>query len=172
MPITPLHFGLATPLKVIRGDKFSVPAFLIANCVMDIEPIMKVLFDLPGELHEVTHNYVFAGTLAYCCWLFTKAAYRCPDARAARINEGFLWGVLSHVFIDSLVHVGMDPLWPLLGNPFYIDGMKWTSILLFVGLVWGLTFFTGPSSERRHSALKRLERTRAYFAGLFQSMCR
>jgi hypothetical protein len=172
MPITPLHFGLATPLKVIRGDKFSVPAFVWANCLIDIEPIAKILFELPGELHEVTHNYLIAFFMSWFCWVWTKAVYRERDPRAARINEGFAWGVGTHVFVDSLVHADMNPLWPYIGNPFYIDQMGWVSLICFIGLIWGLTFFTGPLSERRHLALKRLERTRAGFASLFESVRR
>lgn len=167
MPITPLHFGIATPLKVIRGDKFSVPAFIWANCIMDIEPIAKVLFELPGELHEGTHNYATAGVLAWFCWLFTKAVYRLPDCRPQRINEGFAWGAGTHVFVDSLVHADLNPLWPLLGNPFYTGQMGWVSLICFGFLVGGLACFTGPVSGSQRRALKRLERTRAYFAALW-----
>ena len=168
MPITPLHFGVILPLKLIRMDKFSAASFVVANIIIDTEPVFKILFETPGDLHGFSHSYLWA-VIMTLIWagLIMKTTDPGDIRRHARI-EGFAWGVSSHVLLDSFVHSEMDPLYPYLGNPFFWDGMKPVSIALFVLLSIGMVFITRPSTKHRYRVRERLEHVRFYFAGLFR----
>lgn len=166
MPATPLHLGFALPIKLARGDKFSVPTFIWANCIMDIEPIAHILFELPGDLHGLTHTYLGAGLMTLACWVLMTLVYWWPEPRGKRVVESFAWGTVTHVLLDSFVHNDMNPLFPLMGNVFYFDGILSVSVIGFVLGALGLAFLTGSASVRQHLAQERLERVRAYFREL------
>lgn len=166
MPMTPLHFGLAVPLKVIRGDKFSVTGFIIANCMMDIEPVIKILFEVGAwgdHIHGITHTFMFA------TWLSLALCLR-GSSRAWK--EGVAWGAFTHVIVDGMVHTDVEPFFPLHGNPYYMDAMLPVSVVLYLLCAAGLAFFTGHGSTALQRGQARLVQIRSAIGGLWSKVLR
>lgn len=130
MPITPFHFGPGLLFKGLSRH-VSLSAFMIANCLIDIEPVMAFL--LTGDpMHCLMHTYLGAtiaavatGSLARKLsesWLRWWNAKLSPgQARWFRCNEeippvefwvGALVGAWSHVWLDAFMHVDVEPWWP------------------------------------------------------------
>lgn len=113
MPITPLHFGAALPFELALGDRFSTVAFILANVVMDVQPVLALGFGVPVAVHGWTHSLPGAFLIAAA---LTSLAGRLP--RRAPYAAGFFAGTLTHVALDSLMHHDLSPLWPWReGNP-------------------------------------------------------
>ena len=64
MPITPLHFGAALPFELALRDRFSTVAFVLANAVMDIQPVLALGFGVPVAVHGWTHSLPGASLIA------------------------------------------------------------------------------------------------------------
>ncbi len=113
MPITPLHFGAALPAELLLRGRFSTVAFVLANGVMDIQPVLALGFGVPVEVHGWTHSLLGACVLAL---VLTALVWSLPRRRA--YAAGVWLGTLSHVGLDSLMHPDLSPLWPWrTGNP-------------------------------------------------------
>ena len=131
MPFTPFHMGPGLAVKALAGRRFSVLTFGIAQVAMDIEPLVGMLRG-SDVLHGWSHSYVGATLIslpvmllapAPCrlilgrwnrelrfhnlAWLATPEAIgRWPAAAGAFI------GTYSHVALDSIMHVDIQPLRP------------------------------------------------------------
>ena len=136
MPITPFHFGPGLLIKSIAGRHFSWVAFVMANILIDLEPIGYFL--LTGEpIHPYLHTYMGALILGMLIALFGRRPCEawtrlwnnrlCPNelewTRASQtftptaLATGGLLGTLSHVAIDSIMHFDVHPWKPFLpGN--------------------------------------------------------
>lgn len=113
MPITPLHFGAALPFELSLRGRFSTTAFVLANIVMDIQPVLALGFGVPIAVHGWTHTVVGALEIAAGLSAF---AWRLP--RRGTFVAGFCAGTLTHVALDSLMHHDLSLLWPWReGNP-------------------------------------------------------
>ena len=135
MPVTPLHMGPGMALKAIAGDRFSLTMFGVAQVAIDIEPLVGMIRGAP-ELHGWTHTYVGATLIAAAVlvlarpmcirivrwwnaelrrngldWLATQDRIGW-DAAAA----GAFVGTWSHVALDSIMHLDMQPLRPFDGG--------------------------------------------------------
>jgi hypothetical protein len=177
MPITPLHFGFALPFKVLRGDRMSVSAFCLTNCVMDIEPVVKILFNVPGELHSATHS--FFGVSMITLWFAFATICICramkwgQGDRDLAYMEGIFFGGFLHLLLDAMVHTDVHPFKPFTDwNPFYFNGMEAISIIGGMLLLIGLTYFVGPRSGAIQRAQKRMEQDRISLRGLFSRASR
>ncbi len=43
MPFTPLHLGIAVPVKAVSNKKFNLMIFAWAQIVMDLQPLIVIL---------------------------------------------------------------------------------------------------------------------------------
>jgi len=128
MPLTPFHFGphalVALPLK--RWIDF--PVFILANVIVDIEPLAVMVFGLNYPLHGYFHTFLIGGILGIA-WGLLAWPFRTYIARfmaLIRIDyspslitmmiSGML-GVWLHVAFDALIYADMFPFWPFTGNP-------------------------------------------------------
>jgi len=129
MPFTPLHFGPGLLLKAVFPRSFWLTSFLAANVLIDIEVLVYLAVDDP-PLHRHLHTYLggvvigfLAGLLVYLAVWSLRVAWASSIARSSQIPRrrtsmiqslaaGFLGGV-SHVFLDSIMHRDVQPLWPL-----------------------------------------------------------
>jgi hypothetical protein len=113
MPITPLHFGAALPFELSLRARFSTMAFVLANVVMDVQPVLALGFGVPVAVHGWTHTLPGASLIAAALSLVT---WHLP--RRAAYATGFFAGTLTHVALDSLMHRDLSPLGPWReGNP-------------------------------------------------------
>lgn len=139
MPATPFHLMLALPLKAALKDNFSATSFVAANILIDIEPATKLLFDLPGPLHGLSHTLlgglaIFYAIMLYS-FLFTDWKYMIGWWTGA-----FL-GIVSHLLLDASIYPMMHPLFPMTeANPFYHFTMDqaehFCEISGLIGFIW------------------------------------
>ena len=96
--------------------------------VMDLQPLV-VMFTGSGHLHGFTHTYIGAGLIAVFCALTGKylAEYGLKLLNIVDSPMNMAWrvcfisafiGSVSHVFLDSMMHLDVEPFYPLsLYNP-------------------------------------------------------
>lgn len=128
MPITPLHFGVLAPINHFAKGKVSNTSFVIGNIWLDGPIIMSMLFNLDYMASHSNHTYVNALIIAIIIGVF-------------RWRDKSWWlgatiGTLSHVFIDSFVHLDMVPFFFVQGNPFYMGWLESMSYTLMPLTFW------------------------------------
>lgn len=171
MPITPLHIGLAIPLKAAARRWFSLSAFAIIQVAMDVEPIIRTLRgDL--RLHGFTHTYF--GALLIGLVMFPISLFLCPHIlkiwnwimnryhirilienepiRTVPVAIGAMIGSFSHVAIDSIMHADMKPLAPfsdrnILAKVVSIDALDLSCV--FLGVIGIILWILIKSSRGR-----------------------
>ena len=132
MPFTPFHFGHSLPivfadLKHKRIDLFSS---IVGSVIIDIEPIIILVFGLNVPLHGIVHTFVFAIILGVMVGLIIHAT----DTFWGKILPFFKWQQktslmnkifwasfmgIFHVFLDSTMYIEMNPFLFVPGNPFF-----------------------------------------------------
>jgi membrane-bound metal-dependent hydrolase YbcI (DUF457 family) len=129
MPFTPFHFGPHGTLALPLQRYIDLPVFVLANVVVDIEPLTVFVLNLHYPLHGFCHTFLVGGALGVL-W----GAVACPfrdrigKAMAAlglpyspgllKMLYSGLLGVWLHVIFDAMLYDEMKPFYPLPGNPF------------------------------------------------------
>lgn len=131
MPFTPLHMGAALIVKPAAKRHLSLLTFAVAQIAMDIEPGIGMLVGAQ-VLHGPSHTVW--GALLIACLVVWIAPWICdpilrrynrevrhyrqdwlvepePINKAA-VLAGALFGTLSHIGLDSLMHHDIHPLAP------------------------------------------------------------
>ncbi len=147
MPFTPFHFGAHACVALPLQKQINLPAFILANVIIDVEPLLVMLFNLNYPLHGYAHT--LAGSfLAGSLWGGAAYLLRKPIGKAMQffrlsyvpslrlsVLSGALGGCL-HVLFDSPIYTDIMPLYPLEVNPLYgfisIPGMYLLCTLLFI----------------------------------------
>ena len=131
MPFTPFHMGVAMVIKPAATTRFSLIAFGLAQIIIDIEPGIGMLRGL-SVLHGPSHTVIGAILVAGLVYLITPWCSRAILNRwnqelrfhkiewlvesskvgSSAIAFGALFGTLSHVFLDSLMHDDIHPFAP------------------------------------------------------------
>lgn len=178
MPITPFHFG---PGLLFRGISrhVSLSAFVVANCLIDIEPILGFLIN-GDPAHRFMHTYLGATIAALLTALLTRPYAerwlrywntKLSPAQAKwlgcqeTISVTAYWigafvGAWSHIWLDAFMHVDVEAWWPFAsGNTqqglIPIDGLH---VLCLVAGVIGLLLLAWSNWVRtspRFAAIKR-----------------
>ncbi len=138
LPFTPFHMGAALIVKPALHRRISIITFGIAQVAMDIEPGFRMWANA-DVLHGPTHSVLGALIMAFivmliapsiCNYLLTKwnkevIYYKQPwlvhsePVSKSAVTVGALFGTLSHVVLDSLIHHDIHPLSPFSNaNPF------------------------------------------------------
>ena len=140
MPITPLHFGLMAPVNHFFPNRVSIISFVLINVWMDGSSITYALFGLEYiEPHSpFTHSLLAALALASIMSyrLFLPREFMKPKPETLKWALGAYYGGVSHVVLDSLVHLDMVPLYPITGNHFQSVSMTTLSLVLLPLTVW------------------------------------
>lgn len=130
MPFTPFHFGPAGTVALIGKKYLDLPAFVLVNVVIDIEPLLVMVFRLNYPLHGYCHTFLISSLIG---GLFAIALYSCRrftskimnilkfpyEANFRRIFFSSIFGVWFHVFLDGIIYVDIRPFYPLSINPLY-----------------------------------------------------
>lgn len=132
MPMTPFHFGPGLLFKGMSG-RMGLAPFILVNILMDIEPVMTFL--LTGDpQHRILHTYIGATTVAVLVALYSSPLlelwFRFWNAKLSPVQArwlhceiaisrqalwiGALLGAWSHIWLDSIMHVDVDPWWPFM----------------------------------------------------------
>lgn len=156
IPFTPFHLGPGGFFGLLLLKWVDFPTLIIASVILDIEPIMVIVFNFSYPLHGVFHSF-FGAFLAALLLIFVMKflrGYFSPimevfkveqEIKLRSISIGAFLGTFSHVFLDALIYGEMNPFFPLAGNPFLIES-SFTSLYVsifceycFIGAV--LTYF-------------------------------
>ena len=165
MPITPFHLIAGSSLKVIAPRYFSWVTFALTNILIDLEPITLYLITLnPG--HEFFHTIVGATIIAILvatvgrrpCELLLdlwnndlKGKERLWLSVNSNISKTSSWigaitGAWTHLFLDSLMHDDIRPLWPFSDVNHLVGSIEISmlhTILSAVGIVGVLCLVIG-----------------------------
>lgn len=109
MPITPFHFGPGFFVKSILFKRFSFRVFVLANILVDIEPLYYILTN-QWPLHRFFHTYVGATIVAMVAILFGRLIWGAISKTAVII--GAFIGAYSHILLDSIMHADLQPFYP------------------------------------------------------------
>lgn len=142
MPFTPLHVGIAMPVKAIAPNHFSLRMFAFVQVTMDIEPLIRMIRE-DSIVHGFTHTYLISSFVALASILFVQFVLSMTN-KIPYINKNSLFktmdwkiaftsaftGVYSHVFLDSIMHNDIQPWYPfsLENNMLYIISVGWLHI--------------------------------------------
>jgi len=130
MPVTPFHFGPSALIGLPLKRWIDIPVFVLANVVVDFEPLAVMVFQLNYPLHGYFHTLLIGGVLGLL-WGLAAYPFR-PVWRFLMELVGLsyqptlpkmmisgMFGVWLHVLIDSVHYNSMNPFFPVTGNPFY-----------------------------------------------------
>lgn len=129
MPFTPFHFGPHSALAFPLRRTIDLPVFIGANIIVDVEPLLVMIFNLDYPLHGYCHSFLLGGLLGLA-WgaaaypfrsLIRKAmqAFRLSYSPAFwRMAISGLLGVWLHVLFDAPLYYEMRPFYPSKINPF------------------------------------------------------
>lgn len=103
MPITPLHLGMGLAAKYAAPRYFSMAAFTLANCLIDVEPILKVLTNSAEPLHSLTHTAEVGAAIAALAAIAVKSLR--PDRTTwFAVASGAAYGIATHLGLDAIYH--------------------------------------------------------------------
>jgi membrane-bound metal-dependent hydrolase YbcI (DUF457 family) len=148
MPFTPYHFGPALLLGVLLLPLIDFSTVIIASVVLDLEPLTILLLGLPLPLHGFFHTYlgatIIAGILSISLWpfrsylnMFTSLFGIHQESNLRTILLASIVGTYTHVFLDSFLYAEMNPLYPLMGNPFLnlVSSQSIYDVCVFTGFL-------------------------------------
>jgi len=134
MPFTPFHLGPALFLGLVFFRHLNLPAFLIANVIVDIEPFIVLLFGLDYPLHGFFHSFLGGSLIALVLYLAMVKMY--PYVRGVmdtfrlgqemsrrKIMLSCFFGVYLHIILDSVIYTDIMPFFPFGVNPFLSLGI-------------------------------------------------
>jgi membrane-bound metal-dependent hydrolase YbcI (DUF457 family) len=128
MPFTPFHLGPALLIGLILFNYLDFPTFLIANIIIDIEPLTVLLMGLDSPLHGFFHSFI-GGTIAsiFLTLIVLRVRkfvsplmeffYREQNWSQRKILSASISGVYLHIFLDSFLYTDIRPFYPFRSNP-------------------------------------------------------
>ena len=131
MPFTPFHFGPSALIALPLNRNIDLPAFILANVFVDLEPLVVMLNDLSYPLHGYAHTFLGATLAGVVCGIILnifKKPLTSIMTKGFRLNyEGTLTkfivaGILGawfHVLLDAPLYSDIKPFYPILTNPLY-----------------------------------------------------
>lgn len=140
MPITPLHFGVLAPINYFAPNKVSNVSFILVNLWIDSLAIINWFSGLALPEHN-EENHTLAGVMLIVVFIAFIGM------RSMKWFLGAFLGAISHIVLDSLVHLDMNPLNPYQGNPFYLGWMEPLSITLLPFLIWLIVQYVSYSRD-------------------------
>jgi len=128
MPFTPFHFGFHAALAFWFRRWLDLPVFILTNIVIDIEPLLVMVFGLDYPLHGHCHTFLIGGmvgalyaVLAYFLrrWTGKGMALLGLDYTTTFVKIFFsaILGVFFHVLFDAILYRDIRPFWPWDKNP-------------------------------------------------------
>jgi membrane-bound metal-dependent hydrolase YbcI (DUF457 family) len=128
MPFTPYHVGPALLVALLLYPLLDIPTFLIANLILDLEPLAVALGLVNGPMHGVFHSITvgtFVGIiLAFLLDYFRKYTKPIQFGRRLPQNPNLkdlvlssVIGVWFHVFLDAFIYSDLNLFYPIKWNP-------------------------------------------------------
>jgi hypothetical protein len=160
MPFTPFHFGPASVVKAIAPGYFSLSAFVLVQVAIDVESLYNMI-NGRWPIHSYFHSYLGSTAVALLVTVFcavigsyllaTWNRFHGRDENS-RLNFGnkISWtsaasgsfvGAYSHVFLDSITHSDIQPLWPF-SSANHLHQLVSLPVLHIICALLGLIGFT------------------------------
>ena len=132
MPFTPFHLGPALFFAIPLRKYIHAPTFILANVLLDIEPLLVLVLGLNYPLHGYLHTFaaavVVGVVLGFVMFVLERSMHPLfktlllePEATFKKTNfiiAGVL-GTMLHVLFDSPLYSDIKPFYPLNINPSY-----------------------------------------------------
>ena len=132
MPFTPFHLGPALCLGIPMRKYIHAPTFILANVILDIEPLVVLFLGLHYPLHGYLHTFIAAigvgAAFGLVMFLLERPMHPLykrlllePQATLKKsqfIIAGVL-GTILHVLFDAPLYWDIKPFYPLTANPLY-----------------------------------------------------
>jgi hypothetical protein len=149
MPFTPFHLGPALCLGIPLRSYVHAPTFILANVVLDFEPLLVLTLGLNYPLHGYLHTFLAATVVGFALGLamfliegrmhpLYKMLQLEPETtlKRSRFTIAGVAGALLHVLFDSPLYSDIKPFYPLNLNPLY--GSVSSSGIFLVTSVMGI----------------------------------
>jgi membrane-bound metal-dependent hydrolase YbcI (DUF457 family) len=127
MPFTPYHVGPALLVALIMYPLLDIPTFIVANLILDIEPLFNLLFSnnrLHGQFHSLTFGLIPAIILAALMHFSRRFTKPIVIERRLPQNPSFkdllltsVVGVWLHVLLDAFLYSEISLIYPVEFNP-------------------------------------------------------
>ncbi len=65
MPFTPFHFGAHACAALPAGKKINILVFILANVIIDIEPLLIMIFNFAYPLHGYAHTFLGTSIIGF-----------------------------------------------------------------------------------------------------------
>nr|BDD44356.1 hypothetical protein 8 [bacterium] len=141
MPFTPFHFGPNLWIGILFINFINVGAFFLSNIIIDIEPLIVMLFNLDYPLHGYMHCYLAVTIVAFPCAYIYKKCLKpiniilkifkfAQESSFKSIYFSFLSGFYFHIFLDSILYKDITPFFPFQFKPMFAT-VGSTTIYLF-----------------------------------------
>lgn len=129
MPLTPFHLGPGLLIGLLLLSYIDFATFLVASVIVDVEPIVVIIFDLDYPLHGFFHSFL-GGTIV--AFLLAAVMSKVRESLSPllsffkleqkstfkKILLASLTGIYIHILLDSRMHRDIRPFYPLDFNPF------------------------------------------------------
>lgn len=171
MPFTLFHLGPALAFGLPLRKYLHVPTFIVANVILDIEPLIGMYFPSSYPLHGYVHTFLAAFVvgiiLAFVMFKLENYLHnfyttiKLETSKKMKIRSFFVAGVFGtmlHVLFDSFLYSEMIPFFPFSGNPllslgFPLSNIIWACIWLGIfGLVYWLMLFVYYHIKKQRSS--------------------
>jgi membrane-bound metal-dependent hydrolase YbcI (DUF457 family) len=130
MPFTPYHFGAHACAALPLNKRINIFVFLAANVIVDIEPLLVILFNFNYPLHGYAHAFLGAalvgGIWGGICFKFRGIIGKLLEIMRVQAKYNLkqyivsgVAGALLHVLFDAPLYADIKPFYPLSANPFY-----------------------------------------------------
>lgn len=130
MPFTPYHFGPSGFVGLALRKWIDIPVFVLANVVIDLEPLAVILFGLNYPLHGYFHTFL-VGTVVALVWgliaysgksilqRLMKLFHLSYETNFRKMLLSAILGIWFHILLDGQLYTDIQPFWPLKTNPMY-----------------------------------------------------
>ena len=155
MPFTFYHLGPALAFGLPLRKYLHLPTFIVANVILDIEPLLVMMFGFNYPLHGYLHTALSAVGVGLLLGLvmfrleglmkdfYFKLQLENSSLRLKSFLVAGIFGAALHVLFDSLLYSEMNPLFPLLGNS--LRSLNISSSSVYSSCVWlgvlGIAFY-------------------------------
>jgi len=154
-PFTPFHLGPALALGLPLRKRMYLPTFMLANVVLDFEPLLVLIMGLRYPLHGYFHTFLAALLLEVVLGYamlnldgILRPLYGLLhlDLDINRKPVPFILagasGTVLHVLLDSPLYIEMHPLYPLTMNPMYNPALSFGAYCICAVMgIFGLVYY-------------------------------
>jgi hypothetical protein len=156
MPFTPFHLGPALCLGIPLRNYIHAPTFILANVILDIEPLLVLVMGLNYPLHGYFHTFIaaFGIGVAFGLVMFFLERTMPPVYRTVLLEPqttfkkpqfivaGVL-GTMLHVLFDAPLYWDIKPFYPLTANPLYgsVSSLEIYLLSVWMGIL-GIIFYS------------------------------